>query len=205
VPNFVQVSTDEVYGSISEGSWNESQPLLPNSPYSASKAGADLICRAFNRTHGMNVKITRCSNNYGYYQYPEKLIPLLITNIITGKRLPIYGDGLNRRDWLHVDDHCLAIHKVLMHGKSGQIYNIGGGTELSNLEITQIILDYFQLDKKIIDFVPDRKGHDFRYSVDDSKIRRELNYIPKINFDIGLASTILWYEQNSSWWKKIRK
>jgi dTDP-glucose 4,6-dehydratase len=205
IPNFVQVSTDEVYGSISNGSWNESQPLLPNSPYSASKAGADLICRAFNRTHGMNVKITRCSNNYGYYQYPEKLIPLLITNIITGKRLPIYGEGLNRRDWLHVDDHCQAIYKVLMHGQSGQIYNIGGGTELSNLEITQLILDHFQLDKTIIDFVPDRKGHDFRYSVDDSKIRNELNYLPTINFEIGLASTISWYENNSSWWKKIKK
>jgi dTDP-glucose 4,6-dehydratase len=205
IPNFVQVSTDEVYGSISEGSWNESQPLLPNSPYSASKAGADLICRAFNRTHGMNVKITRCSNNYGYYQYPEKLIPLLITNIITGKRLPIYGDGLNRRDWLHVDDHCQAIYKVLMQGQSGQIYNIGGGTELSNLEITQVILDHFQLDETIIDFVPDRKGHDFRYSVDDSKIRNELNYSPTINFEIGLAATISWYEKNSSWWKKIKK
>jgi len=205
IPNFVQVSTDEVYGSISEGAWNESQPLLPNSPYSASKAGADLICRAFNRTHGMNVKITRCSNNYGYYQYPEKLIPLLITNIITGKRLPIYGDGLNRRDWLHVDDHCQAIYKVLMQGQSGQIYNIGGGTELSNLEITQVILDHFQLDETIIDFVPDRKGHDFRYSVDDSKIRNELNYSPTINFEIGLAATISWYEKNSSWWKKIKK
>jgi dTDP-glucose 4,6-dehydratase len=205
IANFVQVSTDEVYGSISEGSWNESQPLLPNSPYSASKASADLICRAFNRTYGMNVKITRCSNNYGYYQYPEKLIPLLITNIITGKRLPIYGNGLNRRDWLHVDDHCQAIHKVLMRGQPGEIYNIGGGTELSNLEITQIILDYFQLDKKIIDFVQDRKGHDFRYSVDYSKINTELGYIPSVDFEVGIRSTILWYETNAFWWSKLKQ
>jgi dTDP-glucose 4,6-dehydratase len=204
VPNFVQVSTDEVYGSISKGSWNETQPLLPNSPYSASKAGADLICRAFYRTHGMNVKVTRCSNNYGFYQYPEKLIPLLITNLITGKRLPIYGNGLNRRDWLHVDDHCKGILKVLMGGKPGEIYNIGGGTELSNLEITQIILNHFQLDKKVIDFVSDRKGHDFRYSVDYSKIKNELDYVPTIDFADGIASTILWYEKNEIWWRKLK-
>ena len=205
VPNFVQVSTDEVYGSIPEGSWNESQPLLPNSPYSASKAGADLICRAFHKTYGMNIKITRCSNNYGPFQFPEKLIPLFITNILLNKRLPIYGDGLNRRDWLHVDDHCQAIHKVLIYGNPGEIYNIGGGTELTNLEISERILSHFHRDTSIIDFVPDRKGHDFRYSVDYTKIRDHLGYSPIVNFESGLESTILWFQENTLWWNKLVK
>jgi dTDP-glucose 4,6-dehydratase len=205
ISNFVQVSTDEVYGSISEGSWNELQPLLPNSPYSASKAGADLICRAFHKTYGMNIKVTRCSNNYGPFQYPEKLIPLFVTNIISNKRLPVYGDGLNRRDWLHVDDHCQAIQKVLIHGNPGEIYNVGGGIELTNLEISERILSHFDQDTSIIDFVSDRKGHDFRYSVDYSKISDQLDYLPKVDFESGLESTIFWYKENVLWWKKLVK
>jgi dTDP-glucose 4,6-dehydratase len=205
ISNFVQVSTDEVYGSISEGSWNELQPLLPNSPYSASKAGADLICRAFHKTYGMNIKVTRCSNNYGPFQYPEKLIPLFVTNIISNKRLPVYGDGLNRRDWLHVDDHCQAIQKVLIHGNPGEIYNVGGGVELTNLEISERILSHFDRDTSIIDFVSDRKGHDFRYSVDYSKIRDQLDYLPKVDFESGLESIIFWYKENVLWWKKLVK
>lgn len=205
ISNFVQVSTDEVYGSISRGSWDELQPLLPNSPYSASKAGADLICRAFHKTYGMNIKVTRCSNNYGPFQYPEKLIPLFVTNLISNKRLPVYGDGLNRRDWLHVDDHCQAIQKVLIHGNPGEIYNVGGGVELTNLEISERILTHFDCDTSLIDFVSDRKGHDFRYSVDYSKISDELDYSPKVDFEIGLESTIFWYKENTLWWKKLVK
>ena len=205
VNNFVQVSTDEVYGSIDDGSWQEEDPVLPNSPYSASKASADLFCRSFHKTHDLNIKITRCSNNYGPFQFPEKIIPLFITNLLAKRKLPVYGDGKNRRDWLHVDDHCEGIHKVLQHGVAGEIYNIGGGSELSNLDLTFELLNSLGFKKDFIDFVPDRKGHDYRYSVDYSKIQSELNYNPRIQFRNGIDSTIEWYKQNSSWWKPLIK
>jgi dTDP-glucose 4,6-dehydratase len=202
---FLQISTDEVYGSIASGSWDESQPLLPNSPYSASKASGELIARAYQKTHGMDIVITRCSNNYGTHHFPEKLIPLFITNLIEGRKVPVYGKGLNVRDWLHVDDHCDAIYKVLSNGVSGEIYNIGGGEELSNLEITEIILSEMGKDESSIEYVEDRKGHDFRYSVNCEKITRDLGYKAKVNFRDGLRETIEWYLQNESWWKPLKK
>jgi dTDP-glucose 4,6-dehydratase len=204
INNFVQVSTDEVYGSISEGSWTESEPLLPNSPYAASKASADLLVRAASRTHGMNTRITRCSNNYGSNQFPEKVIPLFVTNLIEGKKVPIYGEGLNVRDWLHVDDHCRGIHLALMKGKPGEIYNIGGGRELSNLELTNTILELMNKSSSDIEYVSDRVGHDQRYSVDYTKIQSELGYSPKIKFEDGIESTIQWYLKNEAWWKPLK-
>jgi dTDP-glucose 4,6-dehydratase len=201
---FLQVSTDEVYGSIEEGSWDENCPLLPNSPYSASKAGGELLARAYHRTHGLDVVITRCSNNYGTHHFPEKLIPLFITNLLEGKKVPVYGKGLNIRDWLHVDDHCDGIDQVLANGKSGDIYNIGGGRELTNLEITQLILDEMGFENSSIEFVEDRKGHDFRYSVDWRKINQDLGYAPKVKFEDGLRKTIKWYRENESWWKPLK-
>lgn len=198
--NFVQVSTDEVYGSINEGSWTEESPLYPNSPYAASKASADLIALSYFKTHQLDVKLTRCSNNYGPFQFPEKVIPLFVTNLLRGKRLPLYGRGDNRRDWLHVDDHCKAIHKVLQRGKSGDIYNIGGGKELSNFELTKTILNQFSYSENKIEYVKDRQGHDFRYSVDYSKIQNELGYNPEIDFETGIKETIKWYEFNEDWW-----
>ena len=202
---FVQVSTDEVYGSIESGSWDENSPLLPNSPYSASKAGGELLARAYHRTHGMDVVITRCSNNYGTHHFPEKLIPLFITNLLEGKKVPVYGNGKNVRDWLHVDDHCRGIHAVLMKGKSGEVYNIGGGQELTNLEITRLILDAMAADESSIEYVEDRKGHDLRYSVDWSKINRELGYEPQVKFEDGLRDTIEWYRNNRTWWEPLKK
>jgi dTDP-glucose 4,6-dehydratase len=172
IKRFVHVSTDEVYGSISEGSWPEDHPLLPNSPYSASKAGSDLLVRAYNRTHKLDTVITRCSNNYGQYQFPEKVMPLFITNIIEGKKVPLYGNGLNVRDWLHVDDHCRGIALALTKGRAGEVYNIGGGTELTNVELTHKILEAMGVGKEFIQPVEDRKGHDLRYSVDISKINK---------------------------------
>jgi dTDP-glucose 4,6-dehydratase len=203
VRKFVQISTDEVYGSIEDGSWNEEFPLLPNSPYSASKASADLIVRAYNRTYGLHTNITRCSNNYGPYQYPEKVIPLFITNLIRNKNLPIYGKGLNIRDWLHVTDHCRGIESVISGGRPGEIYNIGGGTELTNIQLADKILSYFSLDNSKIDFVPDRLGHDTRYSVDINKISNELGYSPEIYFESGLRETIEFYKTNSQWWEPL--
>ena len=202
---FVQVSTDEVYGSISEGSWSEEYPLLPNSPYSASKASADLICRSYNRTFGMDIRVTRCSNNYGPHQFPEKVIPLFVTNLIDNGKVPLYGNGLNVRDWLHVDDHCDGIYSVLSEGKSGNIYNIGGGRELTNRELTEIILRKFGRDESSIEYVTDRLGHDLRYSVSHEKISRELGYKPKINFEDGIEETIEWYKRNESWWRPLKK
>lgn len=202
---FLQVSTDEVYGSIENGSWPETDPLQPNSPYSASKASADLLARSYNRTYGMDVVITRCSNNYGPNQFPEKLIPLFVTNCLLGIKLPIYGHGTNIRDWLHVSDHCQGIEKALKHGKSGEIYNIGGGTELTNIQITKKILDYFGLTEDSINYVEDRQGHDLRYSVDCSKAERELNYKPEVPFETGILDTIRWYEENVEWWEPLRK
>ncbi len=202
VRRFVHISTDEVYGSIDEGAWPEDHPLLPNSPYSASKAGSDLLVRAYHRTHKLDTIITRCSNNYGHYQFPEKVIPLFVTNILEGKKVPLYGQGLNIRDWLHVDDHCRGIALALTKGRAGEIYNIGGGTELTNLELTYKILEVMGVGEEVIERVEDRKGHDLRYSVDISKISSELGYKPEVNFDEGLKATANWYKENQNWWKK---
>lgn len=201
---FLQVSTDEVYGSIESGSWDESNPLLPNSPYSASKAGGELLARAYNRTHGMDVVVTRCSNNYGPYHFPEKLIPLFITNLLEGKKVPVYGNGRNIRDWLHVDDHCRGIYQVLMNGRAGEVYNIGGGRELTNLEITDLILTAMGADARSIEYVEDRKGHDLRYSVNWTKINKDLGYEPKVKFEDGLRETIEWYRNNRDWWEPLK-
>ena len=201
---FLQVSTDEVYGSINSGSWTEDWPLQPNSPYSASKASGELLARSYNRTHGMDVVITRCSNNYGTHHFPEKLIPLFITNLLEGKKVPVYGTGENVRDWLHVDDHCRGIYQVLMNGRSGEVYNIGGGRELTNNEITSLILEAMGADESSIKYVEDRKGHDLRYSVDWTKINRELGYEPQVKFEDGLKDTIQWYRDNEVWWKPLK-
>ena len=205
VKTFVQVSTDEVYGTIAEGSWNEDFPLLPNSPYSASKASADLVARAYHRTFGLDVRITRCSNNYGPHQFPEKVIPLFVTNLIDGKKVPLYGKGLNVRDWLHVDDHCRGIHAVLTRGASGSIYNIGGGRELTNRELTDLILTQMGHGEEMIEYVPDRLGHDLRYSVSIEKINRELGYVPQVRFEEGIQQTIEWYKSNESWWRPLKR
>lgn len=201
---FIQISTDEVYGTIKEGSWSEDFPLLPNSPYSASKASADLLTRAYFRTFSANVIITRCSNNYGPHQFPEKVIPLFITNLMDDQKVPLYGEGLNVRDWLHVDDHCTGIHSVLLNGQPGEIYNIGGGEELSNKELTALILKSFGKNESYIEKVPDRLGHDFRYSVSIDKINKELGYRPKVKFSEGLKETIKWYKENESWWRPLK-
>ena len=201
---FLQVSTDEVYGSIEQGSWTEDFPLLPNSPYSASKASGELLARSYNKTHGMDVVITRCSNNYGTHHFPEKLIPLFITNLMEGKKVPVYGTGENVRDWLHVDDHCRGIYQVLINGTPGEVYNIGGGRELTNNEITRLILEAMGADDSSIEYVKDRKGHDLRYSVDWTKINREMGYEPKVKFEDGLKETIEWYRDNESWWKPLK-
>lgn len=201
----LQVSTDEVYGSILEGSWIESDPLLPNSPYSASKASGELLVRSYVRTHGLDCIVTRSSNNYGRNHYPEKLIPLFITNLIEEKKVPVYGSGKNVRDWLHVDDHCLGIYLALTKGVSGEIYNIGGGTELSNIVITEKILKHFSKSLESINFVADRLGHDFRYSVNWNKAKNELGYSPKVVFDVGLKDTVQWYQSNPQWWKPLKQ
>jgi dTDP-glucose 4,6-dehydratase len=203
VRTFLQVSTDEVYGSIASGSWPETDPLLPNSPYAAAKAGADLLCRAYHRTYGMDVRITRCSNNYGPYQYPEKVIPLFVTNLLRGQPVPLYGDGRNRRDWLHVADHCRGIRLVLAKGAPGEIYNIGGGTELSNAELTRLLLDACGADWSMVRQVADRLGHDLRYSVDTSKIEA-LGYAPEVPFGAGLADVVRWYRDRPDWWEPLR-
>ena len=203
VSKFLQVSTDEVYGTISEGSWDENAPLLPNSPYAASKASADLIARSFFRTYGLDIRITRCSNNYGPNQYPEKIIPLFVTNLLQGRKVPIYGDGLNVRDWLHVDDHCRGIFLALTLGSPGEIYNIGGGAAMTNMELAKKILMLMERDEKSINFVEDRLGHDFRYSVNYDKISQNLGYIPKVDFENGLLKTIEWYGENEEWWRNL--
>ncbi|MFN8125140.1 MAG: dTDP-glucose 4,6-dehydratase [Candidatus Nanopelagicales bacterium] len=204
VDRFVHVSTDEVYGSIPHGSWTEDLPLLPNSPYSASKAGSDLMARAYGRTFGLDVRVTRCSNNYGPYQYPEKVIPLFVTNLMDGLSVPLYGEGANVRDWLHVDDHCNGIQLVLDRGRAGEIYNIGGGTELTNKELTGLLLDAMGADWDRVERVTDRKGHDLRYSVDITKISDELGYAPQVPFADGLAATVRWYRDNESWWRPLK-
>jgi dTDP-glucose 4,6-dehydratase len=204
IGRFVHVSTDEVYGSIDSGEWDEDEPLLPNSPYAASKAGSDLIARSYFKTHGMNVSITRCSNNYGPHHFPEKVIPLFVTNLIDGLPVPLYGDGENRRDWLHVDDHCRGIWMVLHGGKPGEIYNIGGGTELSNRELTDLLLQATGRDESLITFVEDRKGHDRRYCVSIDKISRDLGYTPQVPFSQGLADVVQWYRDNRDWWEPLK-
>ncbi len=204
IERFVHVSTDEVYGSIEQGSWDEEQPLLPNSPYSASKASSDLFARAYHRTHGLPVCITRCSNNYGPYQFPEKVIPLFVTNLIDGAQVPLYGEGANVRDWLHVDDHCRGIQLVLEGGRPGETYNIGGGTELSNKELTGLLLEATGTDWDQVKQVTDRLGHDLRYSVDITKISHELGYQPQVPFEQGLADTVEWYRANRTWWEPLK-
>ncbi|MEG6512194.1 dTDP-glucose 4,6-dehydratase [Desulforamulus ruminis] len=206
IDKFVQISTDEVYGSLGEiGYFTEETPLAPNSPYSASKAGADMLVRAYHETFKLPVNITRCSNNYGPYQFPEKLIPLMILNALEDRELPVYGDGLNIRDWLHVKDHCCAIDAVLHHGKLGEVYNIGGKNEKKNIEIVRVILKYLNKPESLIKFVTDRPGHDRRYAIDATKIMRELGWIPSYSFENGMIETIQWYLENKEWLGKVRK
>ncbi|MDQ0227127.1 dTDP-glucose 4,6-dehydratase [Metabacillus niabensis] len=201
---FLQVSTDEVYGTLHEsGKFTETMPLLPNSPYSASKASADLVVRAFHETYGLPVNITRCSNNYGPYQFPEKLIPLMIVNCLKGKSLPIYGDGQQVRDWLHVSDHCSAIDRVLHQGKDGEIYNIGGNNEKTNIDIVRLIIDKLGVTDDLIAHIEDRPGHDRRYAIDNTKIKTELKWEPIYKFEQGLNETIDWYKQNLHWVEDI--
>jgi dTDP-glucose 4,6-dehydratase len=204
VRRVVHVSTDEVYGSIAAGSWTEESPLLPNSPYAASKASADLVARSLWRTHGLNVSITRCSNNYGPYQHPEKLIPRFVTNLLEDRPVPLYGDGSNVREWVHVEDHCRAVHAVLMRGRAGEVYNVGGDEQLTNLALTERILGLCGAGQAMIERVEDRKGHDLRYALDDSRIRRELGWAPRIPFGDGLAATVAWYRENGLWWRAAR-
>lgn len=205
VKKYLQVSTDEVYGSLDKtGYFTENTHLAPNSPYSASKASADLMVRAYNKTFDLPVNITRCSNNYGPYQFPEKLIPLMISNALENKPLPVYGDGMNVRDWLHVHDHCTAIDLVLHKGKLGEIYNIGGNNEKANIEIVKLILKNLGKDESLIKFVKDRPGHDRRYAIDSSKIQEELGWKPEYTFETGITETIQWYLDNEEWWKRIK-
>jgi dTDP-glucose 4,6-dehydratase len=204
IPEFIHISTDEVYGSIDVGSWDEDQPLLPNSPYAASKASSDLVVRSYFRTHGMNVRITRCSNNFGAYQFPEKVIPLFITNLIEGRKVPLYGDGQNIRDWLHIDDHCRGIDLVVNAGRPGEIYNIGGGTEMSNRDLTYLLLKEFGFGDEKIQWVDDRLGHDRRYSVNWNKIHNELGYAPTKSLESSLSSIVNWYRVNDQWWKPLK-
>ncbi|MEJ8642914.1 dTDP-glucose 4,6-dehydratase [Streptomyces sp. MS1.HAVA.3] len=204
VGRFVHISTDEVYGSISEGSWTEEWPLVPNSPYSASKASSDLLALAYHRTHGMDVVVTRCSNDYGHYQFPEKVIPLFVSNLMDGKKVPLYGNGGNVRDWLHVSDHCRGIDLAMRKGRAGEVYNIGGGTELTNKELTGVLLEAAGLGWEMVEPVEDRKGHDLRYSIDISKIGAELGYAPQVTFEDGIKATIDWYRENRAWWEPLK-
>lgn len=202
---FVHVSTDEVYGSVRTGSWSETHPLAPNSPYAASKASADLMALAHHRTHGLDVRITRCSNNYGPRQFPEKVIPLFVTNLLDGLPVPLYGDGRHVRDWLHVDDHCHGIDLVRTRGRPGEVYHLGGGTELTNKELTGLLLEACGAGWEHVVHVPDRKGHDLRYSLDWSKARDELGYRPRRDFTTGLAETVDWYRAHRSWWEPLKR
>lgn len=204
VERFVHIGTDEVYGSLDSGSWNEDSPLKPNSPYAASKAAAEHLVRAYFNTYKLNVSSTRSSNTYGQYQFPEKLIPLFVSNLMDGLSVPLYGDGENCREWLHVDDHCRAIELVLRSGKAGESYNVGGGNELSNNQLVRIILDELNADESLVVRVADRLGHDFRYSVNDSKLRK-LGYQPQQEFREGISNTIKWYVENESWWRPLKR
>ncbi|MFF4018744.1 dTDP-glucose 4,6-dehydratase [Streptomyces sp. NPDC001843] len=201
---FVHISTDEVYGSIAEGAWTEESPVAPNAPYAAAKAAGDLLALAWHRTRKLDVVVTRCTNNYGPYQYPEKLIPLFTTNLLDGQQVPVYGDGCNRRQWLHVSDHCRAIQCVLLGGRPGEVYHIGGGTELTNLELTEHILKACGAGWDMVRHVPDRLGHDLRYSLDTTKIRTELGYSPRVAFADGLAETVEWYRTHRGWWEPLK-
>jgi dTDP-glucose 4,6-dehydratase len=205
IRRFIQISTDEVYGSLgTSGAFSELSPIAPNSPYAASKASADLLVRSYCRTHGFPGIITRCSNNYGPYQFPEKLIPLLISNALAGMPLPIYGDGMYVRDWIHVRDHCAAIDAVLHRGKDGEVYNVGARQELPNLEIARRILKALNKDESLIRFVEDRPGHDRRYAIDSSKLETQLGWRPRVSFDSGLGDTIEWYRGNPAWVEHVR-
>ena len=203
VPTFIQISTDEVYGSISEGFASEGAPLEPSSPYSASKAAADLLVRSYGVTYDYQAVITRCTNNYGPYQFPEKLIPLFVTNLLEGEKVPLYGDGRNERDWLHVEDHCAAIYLLVDEGTGGEIYNVGADAQLPNVELTQMLLDALDLDDSFIEYVRDRPGHDRRYAVDSSKIR-SLGWAPTHSVEERLSDTIDWYRSRQDWWKPLR-
>ena len=206
IEKYLQVSTDEVYGSLgAEGYFTEKTPLAPNSPYSASKTGADLLVRSYYETYGMNVNITRCSNNYGPYHFPEKLIPLMITNAMDKKQLPIYGDGENIRDWLHVKDHCQAIDLVLRKGRKGEVYNIGGHNERTNNQIVDIIIEQLGVSRDLITYVDDRLGHDKRYAIDPTKLETELGWKPLYTFDTGILETIEWYLNNEDWWRPLKE
>lgn len=202
VGRVVQVSTDEVYGSIPAGSWLEDTPLAPNSPYAAAKAGGDMLAQAYARTHGLNVSITRCCNNYGPYQFPEKVIPLFITNLLDGLTVPLYGDGQNVRSWVHVDDHCRGIQLVLERGQAGHVYHIDGNAELTNTELTRELLERCGATWDRVAWVVDRKGHDWRYSLDDSLLR-SMGYAPAIPFGDGLTATVRWFEENRQWWEPL--
>jgi dTDP-glucose 4,6-dehydratase len=203
---YVQVSTDEVYGSLGPtGYFTEETPLAPNSPYSSSKAGADFLCRAYFHTYGLPVMITRCSNNYGPYQHPEKLIPLFISNAFNDKPVPVYGDGLNVRDWLHVEDHCRAIDLVFHKATPGEVYNVGGNNEKTNIEITKLVLSELGKGEELIKYVKDRPGHDRRYAIDSSKIQRELGWTPKHTFETGIKQTIAWYKENRRWLQSVSR
>ena len=206
IEKYLQVSTDEVYGSLgAEGYFTEETPLAPNSPYSASKTGADLLVRSYYETYGINVNITRCSNNYGPYHFPEKLIPLMITNAMDKKQLPIYGDGENIRDWLHVKDHCQAIDLVLRKGRKGEVYNIGGHNERTNNQIVDIIIEQLGVSRDLITYVDDRLGHDKRYAIDPTKLETELGWKPEHTFDTGILETIEWYLNNEDWWRPLKE
>lgn len=206
IQKFVQISTDEVYGSLGEtGYFSEESPLSPNSPYASSKGGADLLVLSYFRTFGLDVNISRCSNNYGPYQNQEKLIPLMITHALEGKRLPIYGDGGNIRDWIHVEDHCKGIDLVIHYGRAGEIYNIGGDNEWTNNEIVHLIIEKLGVSKKLIEYVPDRLGHDYRYASDPIKIMSELGWQQEYEFETGITETIEWYRENASWWKNGKR
>ena len=206
IEKYLQVSTDEVYGSLgAEGYFTEETPLAPNSPYSASKTGADLLVRSYYETYGINVNITRCSNNYGPYHFPEKLIPLMITNAMDKKQLTIYGDGENIRDWLHVKDHCQAIDLVLRKGRKGEVYNIGGHNERTNNQIVDIIIEQLGVSRDLITYVDDRLGHDKRYAIDPTKLETELGWKPLYTFDTGILETIEWYLNNEDWWRPLKE
>ena len=204
VRRVVQVSTDEVYGSIARGSWPEDAPLAPNSPYAAAKAGGDLMALAYARTHGLDVCITRCCNNYGPYQFPEKVIPLFVTNLLDGRQVPLYGDGGNVRGWIHVDDHCRGIQLVLERGKGGSVYHINGDAELTNIQLTRALLERCGADWGMVARVEDRKGHDRRYCLDDAALR-DMGYAPRTPFGAGLAATVQWYRENRGWWEPLRQ
>jgi dTDP-glucose 4,6-dehydratase len=204
VSRIVQVSTDEVYGSLASGAWSEDAPLEPNSPYAAAKAGGDLMARAYARTHGLDVRVTRCCNNYGPYQFPEKVIPLFVTNLLDGRPVPLYGDGQNVRGWVHVDDHCRGIQLVLERGERGRVYHIDGDAQLSNIQLTQALLECCGAGWEMVSRVADRKGHDRRYCLDDSALRA-LGYAPRIPLQAGLAATVHWYRDNRPWWEPLKR